>query len=155
MKIPPCATGSHSAEPAAETNGQAAGVKVDSVAVPTSAASSKETLGTAKPVTSDLQFKSANALPMPKPTTTKDESQDPPQKPQSTEYVEVQDDPDATVEKGTRCKRKACGLEYEGGDRSDGECNYHPGVVSFRPCSRRGASLPRLTFSILTAHLCA
>ena len=123
MKIPPCATGSHSLE--APEGAPKVAPRVESAPTSTTA-DGKEVYGN-KSIVNDSAFKSpSGSLPLgPKPVA----AQEPP-KPQSTEYVEVQDDPDATVEKGTRCKRKACGQEYNGGERTDGECKYHPGVVS-------------------------
>lgn len=126
MKIPPCATGSHSVEPV--QGAPKAAPRVETAPSSTSA-DGKEVYGT-KSIVNDSAFKSpSGSLPLgPKPVP----AQEAPKQPQSTEYVEVQDDPDATVEKGTRCKRKACGQEYDGGERTDGECKYHPGVVSLR-----------------------
>ncbi|KWU46497.1 chord-domain-containing protein [Rhodotorula sp. JG-1b] len=129
MKIPPCATGSHSLE--APEGAPKVAPRVESAPTSTTA-DGKEVYGN-KSIVNDSAFKSpSGSLPLgPKPVA----AQEPP-KPQSTEYVEVQDDPDATVEKGTRCKRKACGQEYDGGERTDGECKYHPGVPIFHEGSK-------------------
>lgn len=129
MKIPPCATGSHSVE--APEGAPKATPRVEAAPTSTSA-DGKEVYGT-KSIVNDSAFKSpSGSRPLePKPVAAQE-----PAKPQSTEYVEVQDDPDAVVEKGTRCKRKACGQEYDGGERTDGECKYHPGVVSLVVVSR-------------------
>lgn len=136
MKIPPCATGSHSSEP---VEGAPKSARVEPAKGPTSTtADGKEVYGAPTSTTksnpaNDSAFRSpSGSLPLgPKPTAAQEQAAAP-AKPQSTEYVEVQDDPDVPVDKGTRCKRKACGHEYDGGERTDGECKYHPGVVSPR-----------------------
>jgi hypothetical protein len=53
---------------------------------------------------------------------------------------ELIDEPSRAVSKGTRCKRKGCGKEWEGEDAArrdsrgkleeEQECSYHPGPVS-------------------------
>lgn len=97
----------------------------DTIAAPSSTdENGKEVYGTAAaaPVAAD-----------PQPLPPAPASVQPPKdgvKPVSTSYVEEQDDPGAQVAKGTKCKRKACGTEYDGGDRHDEECRYHAGVVS-------------------------
>ncbi|GAA5977965.1 hypothetical protein JCM10908_004179 [Rhodotorula pacifica] len=148
MKIPPCATGSHSTEPA-EGAPSTAAARVEPTKAPTSTtADGKEVYGTptassSKAVPNDSAFKSpSGSLPLcAKSATATAAKEAAPTPPQSTEYVEVQDDPDAKVEKGTRCKRKACGQEFEGAERTDGECNYHPGVhegsKGYSCCKRR------------------
>lgn len=61
--------------------------------------------------------------PTPKPTENL--------KPVSTEYVAEEDDPAVGLERGMRCKRKACSCSWEGESREDEICLYHPGAVSF------------------------
>lgn len=41
-----------------------------------------------------------------------------------------------TVEKGTACKRKACGERYDGESRADEECRYHAGAPIFHEGSK-------------------
>ncbi|BGP13967.1 hypothetical protein JCM10213_005553 [Rhodosporidiobolus nylandii] len=119
MKLPPCATGTHSSEKPEEPAKPA----VNAAAAPqgTVDADGKETFGA--PVQPPL------------PAAPKMEVKDV-AKPKSTEYVEEQDDPAVEVPKGTRCKRKACGQEYDGGERKDGECRYHAGVPIFHEGSK-------------------
>ncbi|GAA6026954.1 hypothetical protein JCM8097_005991 [Rhodosporidiobolus ruineniae] len=121
MKIPPCATGTHSLEKPEEP----AKPVVDASSAPSPAskdADGKEVYG-------------APALPPPPPAAAAAALKDA-AKPKSTEYVEEQDDPEVEVQKGTRCKRKACGKEFEGGERADGECQYHPGAPIFHEGSK-------------------
>ncbi|BGP53936.1 hypothetical protein JCM8202v2_001508 [Rhodotorula sphaerocarpa] len=135
MKLPPCATGSHSLEPSAESAQSASNAAGSGTTNGT-----REPVSAPAPVSSDKVFKSANALPMPKPKAEKQDAAAATPSP-AAEYVEVQDDPDATVQKGTRCKRKACGEEYDGSERTDEVCNYHPGVhegsKGYSCCKRR------------------
>ncbi|BGP30165.1 hypothetical protein JCM10296v2_001917 [Rhodotorula toruloides] len=128
MKVPTCATGSHSLEPAEPLKPVAEASKAPS----TTDANGKEVYGAAVPQASTSEDASLPPLP-PGPKIAHKEG---PQKPQSTPYIEEQDDPEVEVKKGTRCKRKACGKEYEGEDRQDGECRYHAGVPIFHEGSK-------------------
>lgn len=125
MKLPTCATGSHSLEPAEPLKPVAEASKAPS----TTDADGKEVYGAAVPQDSRSEDSSLPPLP-PGPKIAHKEG---PQKPQSTPYVEEQDDPEVEVKKGMRCKRRACGKEYEGEDRQEGECKYHAGVVNRLP----------------------
>ncbi|GAA5978842.1 hypothetical protein JCM11641_003582 [Rhodosporidiobolus odoratus] len=126
MKLPPCATGTHSTE---KPEQPAAKSSVVDAAVPASKdAAGKEVYGA---VTRTQAAPSLPPLPAAPKLDVKDVA-----KPKSTEYVEEQDDPAVQVQKGTRCKRKACGKEYEGGEREDGECQYHAGVPIFHEGSK-------------------
>ncbi|GAA6000980.1 hypothetical protein JCM10207_007355 [Rhodosporidiobolus poonsookiae] len=123
MALPPCATGTHSTE---KLEVAPPVPIVDTAAKPVSTdADGKEVYGAAPAPAA------AAALPAAPKAGLKDAV-----KPKSTEYVEEQDDPDVKVEQGTRCKRKACGEAYEGGERADGECNYHPGAPIFHEGSK-------------------
>lgn len=122
MEIPPCASGSHSLEKPEEP------VKPAVEAAP---AASKDAEGREVYGAPAAAANAEPALP-PLPAAPKIEIKDA-AKPKSTAYVEEQDDPEVTVEKGARCKRKACGKDYDGGDRKDEECRYHAGVVRLFP----------------------
>ncbi|BGP46135.1 hypothetical protein JCM10450v2_001975 [Rhodotorula kratochvilovae] len=127
MKIPPCATGTHSLEPAEPLTKPV----VDAAPAPSStSADGKEVYGAAGASTTP-----AASLP-PLPAAPQLAHEDKVKKPVSTAYVEEQDDPDVALTKGMRCKRKACGAEFEEQERKDGECNYHPGVPIFHEGSK-------------------
>ncbi|GAA5862174.1 hypothetical protein JCM8547_007763 [Rhodosporidiobolus lusitaniae] len=123
MAIKPCATGTHSTEKPEEP--------AKPVVVDTAPAASKDAVG--REVYGAAPTKPAAELPpLPAaPTVPKDAA-----KPKSTEYVEEQDDPGVTIEKGMRCKRKACGKEFEGQERTAVECRYHAGVPIFHEGSK-------------------
>lgn len=122
MKIPPCATGTHSLEPAEPL--KPAVVESPAPGPSSTSADGKEIYGSAMASTTQP----AAHLP-PLPAAPQLAHEDSVKKPVSTEYVEEQDDPDVEITKGMRCKRKACGAELEDQTREDGECTYHPGVV--------------------------
>lgn len=118
LNIKGCTTGTHSSEPPEPLPKAAAPPATSATSTD---ADGKEVYGTAAaatPVQPPLP-------PAPASLPTAADAQ----KPKSTEYVEEQDDPDVKVNKGARCKRKACGNEYDGEDRKGEECRYHAGVV--------------------------
>ncbi|GAA5833267.1 hypothetical protein JCM11251_005189 [Rhodosporidiobolus azoricus] len=129
MKLPTCATGTHSLEKPEEPVKPAV---VEAAPPVTTDKDGKEVYGVA----------ACAAAEPPLPPAPKMELKDA-AKPKSTEYVEEQDDPDAKVEKGTRCKRRACGHEYDGGDRATEECRYHPGVPIFHEGSKGNSCCKR------------
>ena len=58
-------------------------------------------------------------------------------KPQSTAYVEEEDDLTVAPAVGATCKRKACGKQYEEGlEREKDVCTYHPGAPIFHEGSK-------------------
>lgn len=124
LNLKGCTTGTHSSEPPEPLPKPTASAS-DTVAPSSTDAEGKEVYGTASTVAATLP-----PLPPAPASAPRDAA-----KPVSTTYVEEQDDPDATVEKGAKCKRKACGAEYDGGDRHGEECRYHAGVVSDRAVS--------------------
>ncbi|TNY22477.1 chord-domain-containing protein [Rhodotorula diobovata] len=129
MKIPPCATGTHSLEPAEPL--KPAVVESPAPGPSSTSADGKEVYGSAMASTTQP----AAHLP-PLPAAPQLAHEDSVKKPVSTEYVEEQDDPDVEITKGMRCKRKACGAEFEDQTREDGECTYHPGVPIFHEGSK-------------------
>lgn len=68
-----------------------------------------------------------SALPLPLPPAPTPSA---PSKPVSSEYIEEQDDPEILIVKGTTCKRRGCGISYDGEARENEICSYHPGSVS-------------------------
>lgn len=122
MKLPTCATGTHSTEKP-EPKPAAAPVESASKQVTTDS-NGRETYGTPTP-----------PLPPPPPSASLPPLSAPP-KPVSTPYVEEQDDPDVQIEKGMRCKRKGCGVDYAGQERAGDECAYHPGAPIFHEGSK-------------------
>ena len=44
--------------------------------------------------------------------------------------IEEQDDPIGKVDKGMRCKRRGCEVDYDGETRQGEECYFHPGAAS-------------------------
>jgi len=46
------------------------------------------------------------------------------------------DDESLEIPKGKICRRKACGVSYEGGDREGEKCVYHPGAPIFHEGSK-------------------
>ncbi|GAA5996355.1 cysteine and histidine-rich domain-containing protein [Rhodotorula paludigena] len=130
MKLAPCATGTHSSEPVEPAKPVVTSAAAAPAAGPSStSADGKETYGAAAPT------EPASKLP-PLPSAPKLAHQDKVQKPASTPYVEEQDDPAVEIKTGMRCKRKACGHEYDGQDRTDEECRYHAGVPIFHEGSK-------------------
>ncbi|KAI5474199.1 CORD and CS domain containing protein, partial [Pseudohyphozyma bogoriensis] len=119
VAIPGCASGSHSSEKPVEAPKPA----VAAPAPTTTNAAGQEVYGAAASAPSPLP-----AAPTPPPTA--------PSKPQSTIYVEEQDDPDVAPTKGTTCKRKACGVSYDGESREGEVCSYHPGAPIFHEGSK-------------------
>ncbi|GAA6064552.1 hypothetical protein JCM10212_005779 [Sporobolomyces blumeae] len=120
MKLPTCATGTHSTEKPEATEAAKPQV-VDTLPGPT-------------PVATDSQGQETyGTLPLPPPPAPSLAHKMAPVKPVSTEYIEEQDDPDVKIEKGMRCKRKGCGLDFDGVEakRADDECGYHPGAPIF------------------------
>jgi len=141
MKIPPCATGTHSLEPAEPLKPVA---DASAPAPSSTSADGKELYGAA----ASASTKPASDLP-PLPPAPKLAHQDAVKMPKSTEYVEEQDDPDVELKHGMRCKRKACGAEFEEQEREAGECTYHPGVV----CPARSLPPPRSLTARELTHL--
>jgi hypothetical protein len=47
-----------------------------------------------------------------------------------------EDDPSLEVKEGTTCRRKSCGVKFEGGDRSGETCVHHPGAPIFHEGSK-------------------
>ena len=114
-----CTTGTHSSEPPEPVPKPASAADT---AVPSSTDSDgKEVYGTVPAVAVPPPLPPAPASAVPPKDGTK---------PVSTTYEEEQDDPDVTLEKGTKFKRKACGNQYDGESRDDETCRYHAGVVS-------------------------
>lgn len=135
LNLPGCATGTHSSE---------APVAPPKPVVPP----------TPTPTTTNAEGKevygAAAAAPLPPPPVRAATPLADAAKPASTAYVEEQDDPEVVVEKGTVCKRKACGMRFDGEDREGEECRYHAGAVS---CSWY-RKLPTPKADLLhTAHL--
>ncbi|GAA5902711.1 hypothetical protein JCM5296_001263 [Sporobolomyces johnsonii] len=126
MKLPACATGTHSTEkPEAPPKPLA-----EASSTPTATSSTgQETYGV-------VPQSSTSTAPPPLPPAPKMEHRNGPPKPVSTEYVEEQDDPEVVIEKGMRCKRKACGHVYAGEERKDDECTYHAGAPIFHEGSK-------------------
>lgn len=62
----------------------------------------------------------------PQPTATP-----PPPPPESED-----DDESLEIPKGKICRRKACGVSYEGGGREGEKCVYHPGAPIFHEGSK-------------------
>ncbi|KAK4698460.1 hypothetical protein P7C70_g7817, partial [Phenoliferia sp. Uapishka_3] len=120
-----CTTGSHSLEK------EAAPVKAEAaVAAPSLDADGKEVYGgvaAPKPTTSTLPpLPPAPTQPLPSESA----------KPVSTEYVEEQDQPGVLPLKGATCKRRGCGVSWDGESRDGEECRYHPGGPIFHEASK-------------------
>lgn len=125
-----CATGSHSLEK------EVAAPKPAPAAVAPSQldADGKEVYGGAAPAATTSTL--PPLPPAPTPTAAME-----PAKPVSTEYVEEQDDPELPCVKGATCKRRSCGVSWDGESREGEECRYHPGGVrrSRLPLARASA----------------
>jgi hypothetical protein len=79
----------------------------------------------AKPIT-PVPEASRGPITAPQPTATP-----PPPPPESED-----DDPSLEVPKGKICRRKACGFQYEGGEREAEKCVFHPGAPIFHEGSK-------------------
>lgn len=121
LSIPGCASGSHSTEKPIE-----APKPVVAPTEPTTKnADGIEVYGSAA---MDAALPPLPKAPTPKPTENL--------KPVSTEYVAEEDDPAVGLERGMRCKRKACSCSWEGESREDEICLYHPGAPIFHEGSK-------------------
>ncbi|KAK4058918.1 hypothetical protein OIO90_000364 [Microbotryomycetes sp. JL221] len=140
LNIPGCATGSHSSEKPVEpvttfnkVNGKdAANATAANVKPVSSDANGREVYGTA--ATPAAAATGAGPAPLPQPPAgvkLADAA-----KPQSTQFVIEQDDPDVPVAKGMACKRKSCNVTYDGQERTDEECEFHAGVPIFHEGSK-------------------
>ncbi|OAV96396.1 hypothetical protein PTTG_04028 [Puccinia triticina 1-1 BBBD Race 1] len=136
MKIEGCATGVHSLEkpvtPAREPEAEKPASSVDANGTMTYSADvqKKETSATKhshqttrdvfQPITAEQAIESQPALPKP----------------------ELLDDPESIVLEGSRCKRLACGITWNGlgnskrGELDKEECTYHPGTPVFHEGSK-------------------
>ena len=119
LAIPPCTTGTHSADAPTLAPAQTSGPgsqKHREVAAPTTAADGTESYGAAKP--------------LPKVTA-------PPPAPRVEKPLE-QDPADAAVPAGAKCRRLACGHAFAGGarDRAAEKCVFHPGAPIFHEGSK-------------------
>jgi hypothetical protein len=116
LKIPGCTSGSHSSEQVAKPAPVSTTPTSTSIASgPTSVEGGVETYGVAS-------APSIVRTATPQPPVVEEK------KPEPLE----QDDPSIPVEKGTKCRRKACNSEYisEEVSRGEGEqaqCVFHPG----------------------------
>lgn len=151
MEIPGCATGSHSLEKPVQP-AQAAPTGPVPVATGKTA-DGKEVYGGAVPGAESSSASAINATAVPAPLSEQFAGDKKPLAPKSTPYVEEQDDPDIGVPSGARCKRKACGKEYEGGSREGEVCEYHPGMVSAALCPPSIAPQLLSVEEKYTAHL--
>ncbi|GAA5931286.1 cysteine and histidine-rich domain-containing protein [Sporobolomyces koalae] len=126
VKFEPCASGTHSHEPAQPSRPAPSSSTVTATATTTNGTT--ETYGIAP----------QTVAPTPAATSSRSTSLKAPPKPQSTPYVELQDDPEIPLVEGMTCKRKSCGKSYQGSDmdRTADECQYHPGVPIFHEGSK-------------------
>lgn len=113
MNIPPCTTGKHST--------------VDDTPAPEP-----------KPAAEAPQAKQVDSLPAPAPRVPQAAQQAATPKPSAPPAPpeDESDDPDATVPANATCKRKNCGVTYNGGARDDEECTHHPGQPIFHEGSK-------------------
>ncbi|KAH8922399.1 chord-domain-containing protein [Atractiella rhizophila] len=76
------------------------------------------------------------ALPPP-PKIVSELKVEPKAEPPPAQEIVIEEDPvDVKVDKGMKCKRKPCGKAYEGEERKDDECRFHPGVPIFHEGSK-------------------
>ncbi|WVQ74613.1 hypothetical protein IAR50_004214 [Cryptococcus sp. DSM 104548] len=139
MKLPPCATGTHTSAPRAPPSAPAQ--KPDSsnsAPAMTSLKDGVETYGSAPP-------KVENQTPVLTPASTPTAAAIVGGKKAEEEKKEVkeeeQDDLSLAVPEGARCKRTACGALWEGEQVSRGEgekavCRYHPQSAVFHEGSK-------------------
>ncbi|KAI5815044.1 HSP20-like chaperone [Pyronema omphalodes] len=119
LTIPPCTVGKHDTTAPILAPVQTSGPgsqKHPEVPAPSVDGSGRETYG----VPASKPLPQARATPPP-PKVEKPLEQDP---------------EGAVVEKGMKCKRLACGKEYDGGDRAEESCTFHPGVPIFHEGSK-------------------
>ncbi|KAK4053759.1 hypothetical protein OIV83_001415 [Microbotryomycetes sp. JL201] len=119
-----CTTGCHSTEKPVEP-------------APVSTASGSDVQPTSTTANGTEVYGAARALPpLPAaPPSTSGKLSDA-AKPQSTEFVIEQDDPDVPIARGMTCKRKSCNQTYEEQERTDEECEFHAGVPIFHEGSK-------------------
>lgn len=73
--------------------------------------------------------------PVPRVPTSQSATPKPAASPKPPEESE-DDDPSLEIKKGVTCKRRGCGQQYGGGDRSGESCVHHPGVPIFHEGSK-------------------
>ncbi|GAA97926.1 uncharacterized protein L969DRAFT_52216 [Mixia osmundae IAM 14324] len=124
MKIPPCATGSHSSEP----------LEVPAAPAPKDPASPDLASKLAAAVVADESSAPQPVLlQRPARSAAADES---PRSPEPAAELE-QDPIDASVQAGMRCKRKGCPISADDSlDRNADECRFHPGDPVFHEGSK-------------------
>ncbi|KAJ9107119.1 hypothetical protein QFC20_003844 [Naganishia adeliensis] len=145
VKIPGCTKGTHNATAAAPKVAPSPNATAPATASVSVSQNGVETYGT--PSSSAATSGTAT------PTTTVPSKPTPPQK-VDWAAQEEKDPADAKVPKGSRCKRRGCGAEWDGEDggvRSEtegwkrsqsgegeecGECRYHPGAPIFHEGSK-------------------
>ncbi|KAJ9116812.1 hypothetical protein QFC24_006617 [Naganishia onofrii] len=144
VKIPGCTKGTHSATAAAPAIAPSPNAPPASASASSVSKDGVETYGT---TSSGQATPSGVTTPATAPPA-------PPVKPEKVDWAakEERDPADARVSKGSRCKRRGCGAEWDGEDggvRSEtegwkksqegtesGECRYHPGNPIFHEGSK-------------------
>lgn len=124
MNIPPCTTGEHSAiEDVAASSMKATQVpettQKDSASHMATTTQSSSAIKSNQPAT-------AAAAPAPAPSSA----------PAPEQEADESDDPDAVPAKDTTCKRKTCGVSYDGKPRDSEACVHHPGHALFHEGSK-------------------
>ncbi|KAM0792252.1 hypothetical protein ACM66B_004946 [Microbotryomycetes sp. NB124-2] len=129
IKIPGCATGSHSTEkPVEPATAAIAASNPSGLSVKPSSTTANGT----KVYGSAGSLPPLPAAPGPSSSTKLADAA----KPKSTEFVIEQDDPEVEVTRGMTCQRKSCNQTYDGQDRTDDECEFHAGVPIFHEGSK-------------------
>jgi hypothetical protein len=118
LSIPPCTTGKHSTTDLPPQIEKKTGGDIDEF--PNSSPP------ISKPATPTLESSLRGPVTAPVPTATP-----PPPPPESED-----DDPTLEIPKGKMCRRKTCGTSYEGGERVNEKCVFHPGVPIFHEGSK-------------------
>ncbi|KAJ9101869.1 hypothetical protein QFC21_003209 [Naganishia friedmannii] len=145
VKIPGCTKGTHSATAAAPAIAPSPNATPASASASSVSKDGVETYGT---TSSGQATPSGVATPATAPATK-------PVKPEKVDWAAKEDhDPaDAKITKGSRCKRRGCGAEWDGedggvrsetegwkksqeGTEESGECRYHPGNPIFHEGSK-------------------
>lgn len=119
LEIPPCTTGKHS--------------EVDDTPAP----EEKQISTPDVPSNTALPLGSVEeSLPTPMPRLPTSEAATPRAATPQTAEESEDDDPAAEIKEGMTCRRKGCGQKFDGGDRSNESCVYHPGAPVFHEGSK-------------------
>jgi hypothetical protein len=78
----------------------------------------------------------SEALPAPVPRLPTSQAATPRESTPKPPEEDEDDDPSLEVKEGMTCRRKSCGVKFEGGKRDGEKCVHHPGAPIFHEGSK-------------------